>query len=1039
MADIPVANFAINTDVPQSDIVIPTDNPSSSEVIPTASPASQITIATPNPDFHYVPGEKVVINKQLPLIPNYGVFNPNTYLQGMSDYEIMSHVVKFYNDSVTAYNQVYQYQESIATSLETTENYFNSWGANLNADMKAAFEALQRYMNDWGTVFNNDQKSAFNHLQIYFNHWGTELSNDTKTAFNQLQQFVNEFFQNLDITTEIETIMVRLFNDGVFDEIVARNTRAGAEAWLSTHIQSGIAIDNSLTLSGAGADAKVTGDTLMTIFDKLKKYEFTTNSGQMPGRNGWGLSKSIMSGISVNSKAPITSGFIAKVNADPGDRVKATIKYYPREEYAGSIDTVIRPEDFNGALVNFSKYTVAVYATSVDYSGDYYIEDKYQISVPVSEETLFTKEYTTQAQLLTVNTLRQMNNLGTDEGIPIELDFIWPDNCNALVFITRRWGGITQWGKSGVYSEQKVFANGGFPASLIARDGAYQRTNGTAISDTWWLFEAEHAPAFIWNAEHYTDGGDTRTLYSMPYWDVSVSSEPIMKPNITNAPVYTLTNNKIYDGDTDITDSFIGMVVNRTTNGLEPPKLNYIFTDSLGFNNVYQYNLLTTRILPELVSHVVYSCSDDSIDYYVDVSISNITPPSDTTNHATVSSYSVKNAKYNEVVKRHILEYDSNTSTLKEGEVTYSYELLKSLLLDQQTFVIALINGRVYYPESISDTEIILSATYVNNTNRGYVTSYVAKLRTNAVTLTLVEYESEKEANKQDSVTIANIKRADLYPSTKAIGELVVGAGLTFDLAFLDNQQITVSYTGTDGAIHSGTEANTLLIDICRRQNAFNTAPVLREKNSGNCYLCNAASNISCTYQRVYINNGIVYQDVIVISANNIMRYTEQVAGGSLDVNALKLAIKSELMPVGYVYTLIPTNNTPDVSTPELFSAFIGFGTWERLPDDYFIMSASTAHPAGTTVGAGLPEISGELIMRLGNAGLDAVTYTSGSFTGHSTYTSQTSGNTFNQSTTKSNDRQRVTFAASSSSVIYGASNTVQPQSVAAYVYKRIG
>lgn len=117
-------------------------------------------------------------------------------------------------------------------------------------------------------------------------------------------------------------------------------------------------------------------------------------------------------------------------------------------------------------------------------------------------------------------------------------------------------------------------------------------------------------------------------------------------------------------------------------------------------------------------------------------------------------------------------------------------------------------------------------------------------------------------------------------------------------------------------------------------------------------------------------------------------------------------------------------------------ASFIG-GTWERI-EDCTIWGASDAHPAGTTVEAGLPNITGELISRAsGSSGVGgSVTAGYGAF---KVIPAGAAGDdvplAFQGGLIKPD---KITFEASNVSSIYGASDTVQPPAYCMYIWRRV-
>ena len=126
--------------------------------------------------------------------------------------------------------------------------------------------------------------------------------------------------------------------------------------------------------------------------------------------------------------------------------------------------------------------------------------------------------------------------------------------------------------------------------------------------------------------------------------------------------------------------------------------------------------------------------------------------------------------------------------------------------------------------------------------------------------------------------------------------------------------------------------------------------------------------------------------------------------------------------PVGSIYQ--STNST---SPAALFG-----GTWEQIASERVLMGASSSHKAGTTVKAGLPNITGTA-----NGGVLSVVNPSsdGAFGGKYYDTSSRHGGGDRGDWFSTYNR---TFDASKSNPIYGASNTVQPAAYYVYIWHRV-
>ena len=139
--------------------------------------------------------------------PIYGKFDLTTYIQGASDYEIMSFLVQKYNATLQGYAEV------------------------------------------------------------------TQLSKDTVEAYNQLQNWVNTWFDNLDVSQEINSKIDAMVASGTFgellhktfDEQINTNTTNAVTKWLVDNVDpkgSAVIVDSSLSITGAAADSCIVGQNI---------------------------------------------------------------------------------------------------------------------------------------------------------------------------------------------------------------------------------------------------------------------------------------------------------------------------------------------------------------------------------------------------------------------------------------------------------------------------------------------------------------------------------------------------------------------------------------------------------------------------------------------------------------------------------------------------------------------------------------------------------------------------------------------------------
>lgn len=136
-------------------------------------------------------------------------------------------------------------------------------------------------------------------------------------------------------------------------------------------------------------------------------------------------------------------------------------------------------------------------------------------------------------------------------------------------------------------------------------------------------------------------------------------------------------------------------------------------------------------------------------------------------------------------------------------------------------------------------------------------------------------------------------------------------------------------------------------------------------------------------------------------------------------IDALKgeAADKLGYYPVGCVY-----QSTDPTSPAALFG-----GTWEQIASERVLMGASSAHAAGTTVEAGLPNITGSFVADV-KKGEHKV---SGAFTAGSAIATTGEYNNFS-------DVYKFSLDASKSNAIYGRSATVQPAAYYVHIWRRV-
>lgn len=134
------------------------------------------------------------------------------------------------------------------------------------------------------------------------------------------------------------------------------------------------------------------------------------------------------------------------------------------------------------------------------------------------------------------------------------------------------------------------------------------------------------------------------------------------------------------------------------------------------------------------------------------------------------------------------------------------------------------------------------------------------------------------------------------------------------------------------------------------------------------------------------------------------------------EVDALLKSVNP--FPVGSIY-----QSTDPTSPAALFG-----GSWEVIASERVLMGASSTHAAGTTVKAGLPNITGTLSDIMGS--FYAYPSGSGAFSVKGIGRSLENGSSGNYG--------NISFDASKSNAIYGRSSTVQPAAYYVHIWHRV-
>jgi len=130
-------------------------------------------------------------------------------------------------------------------------------------------------------IFQNLPYANFHELNL---DWVIEKVRETMAAWEDYKTSMDEWklgvddelaefqawFDNLDVQDEVRTVINELIQSGEFIEITGPQIVSVTEAWLAAHVTPTTPpVDNTLSISGAAADAKVTGDRITDLTEEL--------------------------------------------------------------------------------------------------------------------------------------------------------------------------------------------------------------------------------------------------------------------------------------------------------------------------------------------------------------------------------------------------------------------------------------------------------------------------------------------------------------------------------------------------------------------------------------------------------------------------------------------------------------------------------------------------------------------------------------------------------------------------------------------------
>ena len=242
--------------------------------------------------------------------------------------------------------------------------------------------------------------------------------------------------------------------------------------------------------------------------------------------------------------------------------------------------------------------------------------------------------------------------------------------------------------------------------------------------------------------------------------------------------------------------------------------------------------------------------------------------------------------------------------------------------------------------------------------------------------------------------------------------KLTAGTGISIDNNVISNTQTSAEWGNIQGTLSSQTDLQNALND---KQNTLVSGDNIKTINGES--LLGGGD--------VEITGGITYEDLDAEVTVNPTPIREEWEAFKNELIAFQNGIYETFYPVGSIYIGV-TSECP-------MASLISGSVWELVATDRVLQGSSSTHTAGTTIEAGLPNITGDIYA--------GGTYGSSIFTSSSGAMQNDSNSGWRTSTTQntvSGASDRVSFDASRSNSIYGKSSTVQPPAYVVNIWQRI-
>lgn len=228
--------------------------------------------------------------------PIYGKFDLTTYIQGASDYEIMAFLVQCYNATLKGYSDVTQLSKDSVTAYNQLQTWVNTWFDNLDvkrevnekleqmrvsgelATVIASSDAMIPAINNYfatqvgNTTLYNQTSEKINHMAA--NGTLTHIVEETGQVPPAVTQYLNSVEGHRELSNATAKKIEEMAANGELGTVISQTTdlQKTTTDWLTanvTPVGSAVVVDKSLTIEGAAADSKATGNSIYSLKEGL--------------------------------------------------------------------------------------------------------------------------------------------------------------------------------------------------------------------------------------------------------------------------------------------------------------------------------------------------------------------------------------------------------------------------------------------------------------------------------------------------------------------------------------------------------------------------------------------------------------------------------------------------------------------------------------------------------------------------------------------------------------------------------------------------